>query len=91
MGGSAPTPKAPDPVPAPPPLPAAPPPPPPPKPPAPPPQMDTAIQPAEVSPAAVSKRKKSTRDQNSASNRQMLSASAGVNTGGSSPSNGVNV
>ena len=90
MCGGAPAPRAPDPVPAPPPLPAATPPPPPPKPPAPaPPVQQQMNAPADVQPGVVSKRKKSTRT-NSASNRQMLS-SPGVNTGGSSPSNGVNI
>ena len=89
MGGS--TPSAPDPIPPPPPLPAATPPPPPPKPPAPPPMQETNIQPAEVAVSAATKRKKSTQNVNSASNRQMLSASAGVNTGSTSPSNGVNI
>ena len=89
-GGAPKTPKAPDPIPPPPPLPAATPPPPPPKPPAPaPPVQQQMTAPADVQPGVVSKRKKSTRT-NSASNRQMLS-SPGVNVGGSSPSNGVNI
>jgi hypothetical protein len=48
-------------------------------------------EPTQVATAAATKRKKSTQ-QNSASNRQMLSAgNTGVNTGTSGPSNGVNI